>query len=81
MTTDTLKEKLIRELDHLSPEQLKAMHQLINTFKGPTAQRAPNQEAVKEVREALSSLSEPLSRTIENEREDRMGGRPNGYES
>ena len=44
-------------------------------------QPTPNQEAVRDVREALSSLSEPLSKTIENEREDRMEVRPHGCES
>jgi len=71
MTREALREELVRELDHLSPEQLKAVYELVSTFKGPTAQPAPNQEAVKEVREALSSLTEPLSKTLEKEREER----------
>ncbi|MBB4067451.1 hypothetical protein GGQ18_000010 [Salinibacter ruber] len=36
MTKEALREELVRELDHLSAEQLKAVHQLINTFKEPT---------------------------------------------
>jgi hypothetical protein len=73
MTKEVLREELVRELDHLSAEQLKAVHQLINTFKEPTVQPAPDQDAVEEVREALSSLSEPLSETIETSRKmDRL---------
>ncbi len=74
MTKEVLREELVRELDHLSAEQLKAVHQLINTFnEGPTVQPAPDQDAVEEVREALSSLSEPLSETIETSRKmDRL---------
>ncbi|WP_112903172.1 hypothetical protein [Salinibacter ruber] len=73
MTKEVLREELVRELDHLSAEQLKAVHQLINTFKEPTVQPAPDQDAVEEVREALSSLSEPLSETIEKRRKmDRL---------
>lgn len=72
MTREALREELIRELDHLSAEQLKAVHQLINTFTESTVQPTPNQEAVRDVREALSSLSDPLSKTIEKEREERI---------
>jgi len=72
MTREALQEELVRELDHLSADQLKAVHQLINTFKEPTVQPAPDQDAVEEVREALSALSEPLSTTIEKEREERI---------
>ena len=72
MTREALREELIRELDHLSAEQLKAVHQLISTFAESTVQPTPNQEAVRDVREALSSLSEPLSKTIEKEREERI---------
>lgn len=70
MTKEALREEMARGLDHLSDEQLKAVHQLITTFKKPTVQPAPDQDAVMEVREALSSLSEPLSKTIEKEREE-----------
>jgi allophanate hydrolase subunit 1 len=72
MTRQALREELVRELDHLSAEQLRAVHQLINTFKELTVQPAPDQDAVEKVREALSSLSEPLSATIETEREERI---------
>lgn len=72
MTRETLRDELVRELDHLSPEQLKAVYELIDAFKAPTEQAAPNQEAVQDVRDALSDLSEPLSRTIEKEREERI---------
>jgi hypothetical protein len=68
MTREALREERVRELDHLSPEQLKAVHQLINTFKKATVQPTPNQEAVREVREAFSFLSKPLSKTIGAER-------------
>lgn len=72
MTREALRDELVRELDRLSPEQLKAVHELINTFKESTVQPMPNQEAVRDVREALSSLSEPLSKTIEKGREERI---------
>ena len=73
MTREALREELIRELDHLSAEQLKAIHQLINTFKEPNVQPAPDQDAVEEVREVLSSVSKPLSETIETSRKmDRL---------
>ena len=68
MTRETLRDERVRALDHLSPEQLKAVYELIDTFKEPTVQAAPNQEAVQDVRDALSDGSEPLSRTIEKER-------------
>jgi hypothetical protein len=49
------------------------VHQLIKTFKEPTLQPAPDQDAVEEVREVLSSVSEPLSETIETSRKmDRL---------
>lgn len=70
MTREALQGGLVRERDHLSSEQLKAVHPLINTFTKPTVQPAPDQDAVEEVREAPSSLSEPLSTTIETEREE-----------
>ena len=72
MTRETIRDELVRELDDLSPEQLKAVYELIDTFKEPTGQPTPNQEAVRDVRDALSDLSEPLSRTIEKEREERI---------
>ena len=46
------------------------MYELIDTVKEPTVQATPNQEAVRDVRDALSDGSEPLSRTIEKEREE-----------
>lgn len=70
MGNDTPKQKLIRKLDHLSPKQLKAVYELISTFKEPTQPPTPNREAVRDVRDALSGLSEPLSETIEKEREE-----------
>jgi two-component sensor histidine kinase len=74
MTREALRDELVRELDHLSAEQLKVVHQLMNTFTESTGQPTPshNQEAVRDVREALSSLSDPLSKTIEMEREERI---------
>jgi len=68
MTREVLGDELVRELDRLSPDQLKAVHQLISTFKESLVQPTPNQEAVRDGREALSALSEPLSKTIEEER-------------
>jgi predicted nucleic acid-binding protein len=68
MTRAALRDELVRELDHLSAEQLKAVHQLINTFTESTVQPAPDQDAVREVREVLSSLPEPLWKTTEEER-------------
>ena len=72
MTRETLRDERVRALDHLSPEQLKAVYELIDTFKEPTEQAAPNQEAVQDVRDALSNLSETPSNTIEKEREERI---------
>ena len=72
MTRETLRDERVRALDHLSPEPLKAVYELIDTFKEPTEQAAPNQEVVRDVRDALSDGSEPLSRTIEKEREERI---------
>jgi predicted nucleic acid-binding protein len=68
MTRAALRDELVRELDHLSAEQLKAVHQLINTFTESTVQPAPDQDAVREVREVLSSFFEPLWKTTEEER-------------
>jgi len=74
MMREALREERVRELDHLSAEQLKAVHRLVTTFKEPTVQPTPNQEAVRDVREALSVLSDPsLSKTIEKSRKmDRL---------
>jgi hypothetical protein len=73
MTREALREERVRELDHLSSEQLTAVHQLISTFTEPSGQPTPNQDAVRDVRDALSSLSEPLSKTIEKGRKmDRL---------
>ncbi|WP_263819278.1 hypothetical protein [Salinibacter sp.] len=47
------------------------MYEWIDMVKEPTEQAAPNQEAVQDVRDALSNLSEPLSNTIEKERGER----------
>ena len=71
MTRETIRDERVRALDHLSPEPLKAVYELIDTFKEPSEQAAPNQEAVQDVRDALSNLSEPLSNTIEKERGER----------
>ncbi len=72
MTREALRDELVRELDHLSPEQLKAVYELVHTLKEPTEQPTPNQEAVRKVRDALSGGSESLSKTIETEREERI---------
>ncbi|WP_263819276.1 hypothetical protein [Salinibacter sp.] len=70
MMRETLRDERVRALDHRSSEPLQAVYEWIDTVKEPTAQAAPNQEAVQDVRDALSDGSEPLSRTIEKEREE-----------
>jgi hypothetical protein len=81
---DTLKQEITRQLEELSPEELRAVHQLITTFKHSPEQtqdenaeqfpksEAPAPEAVDKVREALGHVSGALSDVIAEEREERI---------
>jgi hypothetical protein len=69
---ETTKERIVRQLDTLSPEELQAIHQLIETFKGEAPSAALAEQAAGRVRAALSDLPGALADTIHEEREDRV---------
>ena len=81
---DTLKQEITRQLEELSPEELRAVHQLITTFKRPSERtqdenaeqpaqsNAPAPEAAHKVREAPGHVSGSLSDVIAEEREERI---------
>jgi hypothetical protein len=68
----TTKERIVRQLDTLSPEELQAVYQLIETFKGEAPSASSAEAAACRVRSALSDLPGTLTDTIYREREDRI---------
>ena len=67
-----LKERVVRQLDDLSPDELRVVHQLIATFKQPSEPRRPDRDALPQVRGALAHVPGSLSETICEERDDRI---------
>jgi hypothetical protein len=74
--SDTIKDRVHREVESLSPEEAQVIHQLIRTFKGRSspADDSPSAsaDAARRVRAALADLSGSLSETISDERADRV---------
>ena len=76
--SDTIKDRVHREVESLSPEEAQVIHQLIRTFKGrlsPEDEDDPQSvsaDAARRVRAALADLSGSLSETISDERTDRV---------
>lgn len=69
---ENLKERVARQLDDLSPDELRVVHQLIATFKQPTEPRQLDRDALQQVRDALAHVPGSLSETIRDERDDRI---------
>ena len=67
-----LKERLLREMETLSPEDLLAVQQLIERLKQSPPPAPSPASSAQRVRAALSHLSGSLSKTIAQEREERI---------
>ena len=75
--SDPIKDRVRRQLESLSPEEVQAVHELIRTFKErssgederPTSTPAT---AARRVRAARADLPEALSDAIAEERSDRV---------
>lgn len=74
--SETIKDRVHREVESLSPEEAQVIHQLIRTFKGHSSPEDDPQpasaDAARRVRAVLTDLSGSLSETISNERTDRV---------
>jgi hypothetical protein len=75
--SDPIKDRVRRQLESLSPEEVQAVHELIRTFKERSSgederpQSAPV-TAARRVRAARADLPEALSDAIAEERSDRV---------
>jgi len=67
-----LKDRVRRQLDDLSPEELRAVHQLIESFQEKPPAQPSAAPAARQVRRALADLPGSLTATIREEREDRV---------
>ncbi len=67
-----LKERLIRELNTLSPGELLAVQQLIDSLKQAPAAPSAGASPAQRVRAALAHLPGSLSETVVQEREERV---------
>lgn len=67
-----LKEQVLRQLDDLSPDELRAVQQLIESFRESPEVSQSAAEAARRVRGALADMPGALVDTIREEREDRV---------
>lgn len=75
--SDPIKDRVHRQVESLSPEEVQAVHELIRTFKErssvederPTSSPAT---AARRVRASLADLPDALSDTIAEDRGDRV---------
>ena len=67
-----LEERLLREMETLSPEDVLAVQQLIERLKQSPPPAASAASSAQRVRAALSRLSGSLSKTITQERKERI---------
>jgi hypothetical protein len=75
--SDPIKDRVRRQLESLSPEEVQAVHELIRTFKDRSSgedERPPSAPApaARRVRVALAGLPGALSDAIAEERRDRV---------
>lgn len=69
---DSIKERLVKELEHLSPDELLAVYQLIERFRHSRVTSSAPRGSVERVRAALAHLPGSLADTIASERADRI---------
>jgi len=67
-----LKERIMRELDELSPGELLVVQQVVGRLKRAREPQRVRKQAAQKVRTALAPVSDNFSELIAQEREERI---------
>jgi hypothetical protein len=67
-----LKERIMRDLDELSPGELLIVQQVVGRLKRAREPQCVRKQAAQKVRAALAPIADNLSELIAQEREERI---------